>query len=66
MICVLKKINLDIANLYMRRQPEKTLVKWLINGHISYPVKIMGLVMKKIIGGDLQTGLENLKRIKEK
>lgn len=50
----------------MMRQPEKTLVKWLINGHISYPVKIMGLVMKKIIGGDLQTGLENLKRIKEK
>jgi len=59
----------DVADAYMSTDsvaPDKTLVKWQISGHMKYPLNIMGLFMNKMIGGDLETGLENLKRLQEK
>lgn len=59
----------NVANSYMSTDsiaPDKTLVKWQISGHMIYTLNIMGLFMDKMIGGDLQTGLENLKKLKEK
>ncbi len=58
----------DIANSFMRTDSiniEKTMVKWQISGHMPYPSNLMGLFMDKLIGGDLQTGLENLKKLQE-
>ncbi|WP_394776854.1 SRPBCC family protein [Flavobacterium sp.] len=45
----------------------KTKVKWGINGVIPYPMNIMLPMMKmdKMIGNDLQKGLENLKTTME-
>ena len=59
----------DVANSYMSTDsigPDKTLVKWQINGVMPYPANLMGLFMDKMIGGDLDTGLENLKKLMEK
>ncbi len=41
----------------------KTEVKWGFNGRMDYPMNLMLLFMdfEEMIGGDLQTGLENLK-----
>lgn len=41
----------------------ETKVVWGFNGHMPYPMNIMMLFMniEEMIGGDLQTGLENLK-----
>lgn len=46
----------------------ETLVKWGFNGKMNYPMNLMFLFMdfEKMIGDDLQTGLENLKVILEK
>ena len=58
----------DIAKSFMRTDsiaPDQTLVKWQISGHMNYPFNIIGLFMDKMIGGDLETGLQNLKKIKE-
>jgi len=46
----------------------KTKVKWGFSGHMDYPMNLMFLFMdfEKIIGDDLQTGLDNLKVIQEK
>jgi uncharacterized protein YndB with AHSA1/START domain len=45
----------------------KTLVKWGFNGVMDYPMNIMMLVMDfdKMIGGDFEFGLKNLKTILE-
>ena len=45
-----------------------TTVKWGFSGHMDYPMNIMFLFMdfEKVIGDDLQTGLDNLKVILEK
>ena len=45
----------------------QTLVRWGFNGHMSYPMNLMLLFMDfdKMIGGDLSTGLANLKKILE-
>jgi len=42
----------------------KTNVEWGFSGHMEYPMNIMMLFMdfEKMIGDDLQTGLNNLKR----
>ena len=59
----------DVASSFMRTDsiaPNKTLVNWQISGHMNYPWNLMGLFMDKIIGGDLETGLLNLKKLKEK
>lgn len=43
-------------------------VKWVFNGKMNYPMNLMCLFMNmdKMIGGDLQIGLTNLKKIMEK
>jgi uncharacterized membrane protein len=59
----------DIAQAYMTTDStgaNQTLVKWGISGHMSYPMNIMGLFMNKMIGGDFETGLANLKGLMEK
>ncbi len=64
-----EKPSKDVANSYMSTDSvatDKTLVKWQINGRMPYPTNIMGLFMDKMIGGDLETGLENLKKLQEK
>ncbi|UBM57952.1 SRPBCC family protein [Marinilongibacter aquaticus] len=45
-----------------------TEVKWGFNGHMNYPMNIMMFFMnfEDMIGGDLQTGLDNLKAEMEK
>ena len=58
----------DVANSFMRTDSidtNKTLVTWQISGHMDYPFNIMGMFMDKMIGGDLETGLNNLKKMKE-
>jgi len=46
----------------------ETKVTWGFNGHMAYPMNIMMLFMdfEKMIGDDLQTGLNNLKTVMEK
>lgn len=46
----------------------QTKVKWGFNGHMNYPMNLMMLFMdfEKMIGDDLQTGLNNLKTLLEK
>lgn len=46
----------------------QTRVKWSFKGKMTYPMNLMLVVMdmEKEIGGDLQTGLNNLKEILEK
>jgi uncharacterized membrane protein len=59
----------DVAQAYMTADStgtNKTLVKWGITGHMNYPMNIMGLLMNKMIGGDFETGLANLKALQEK
>ncbi len=59
----------DIAQAYMTTDsvaPNQTLVKWGLTGHMTYPMNIMGLVMDKMVGGDFETGLANLKALMEK
>jgi uncharacterized membrane protein len=59
----------DIAQAYMTTDStgaNQTLVKWGITGHMGYPMNIMGLFMNKMIGGDFETGLANLKALQEK
>jgi hypothetical protein len=59
----------DVAQAYMTTDsvtPNQTLVKWGLTGHMTYPMNIMGLVMDKMVGGDFETGLANLKVLMEK
>jgi uncharacterized membrane protein len=59
----------DVAQAYMTTDStgaNQTLVKWGINGHMNYPMNIMGLVMNKMLGGDFEVGLANLKALQEK
>ena len=46
----------------------QTKVKWGFSGHMNYPMNIMMLFMdfEKMIGDDLQTGLDKLKTLLEK
>jgi hypothetical protein len=45
-----------------------TLVKWGFNGKMPYPMNLMLLFMdmEKMLGGDLEEGLANLKTVMEK
>jgi hypothetical protein len=66
-----KKPFASVASSYMQTQSEggnQTKVKWGFNGHMPYPMNIMLVFMdmNKMIGNDLQTGLDNLKTIMEK
>lgn len=56
---------------YMATEPvseNQTKVKWGFNGRMNYPMNLMLLCMdmEKMVGDDLQTGLNNLKNILEK
>lgn len=44
----------------------KTKVEWGFYGKASYPFNLMNLCMNALVGGDLQTNLENLKKVLEK
>ncbi len=45
---------------------EKTLAYWSINGSLAYPVeRLMGLFMDKILGPDLEKGIESFKGLCE-
>ena len=44
----------------------QTKVSWNISGRSKWPMNLMNLFMDKMVGGDLTTGLENLKKIQEK
>jgi hypothetical protein len=46
--------------------PAQTKVSWNISGHSKWPMNLMNLFMDKMVGGDLTTGLQNLKNIQEK
>lgn len=47
--------------------PNETTVKWGFEGHMKYPANLMLLFMNmdKMIGNDLASGLENLKKLLE-
>ncbi len=60
----------SVSESYMELEEnsaETTKVKWGFNGHMSYPFNFMQVFfdMEKLIGDDLQKGLEELKRIVE-
>ncbi|MBS1741676.1 MAG: SRPBCC family protein [Bacteroidetes bacterium] len=45
----------------------QTKVSWAFSGHMPYPMNIMRILgMEKMVGNDLQTGLDNLKSLLEK
>lgn len=45
----------------------KTLVNWAFRGNMPYPMNLMRIFgMEKMIGQDLQVGLDNLKKLLEK
>ncbi|MEO8769658.1 MAG: SRPBCC family protein [Ferruginibacter sp.] len=45
----------------------QTKVTWTFAGHMPYPFNLMRLFgMEKMVGNDLQTGLDNLKALQEK
>ena len=45
----------------------QTRVKWSFSGHMPYPMNLMRIFgMEKMVGNDLQVGLNNLKAIQEK
>ncbi len=61
----------SVANGYMTNEAlgeTQTKVKWAFAGNMPYPMNAMQLFMNmdKSIGGDLQTGLDNLKALLEK
>jgi uncharacterized protein YndB with AHSA1/START domain len=44
----------------------QTKVTWVFAGRYNYPMNLMNLFVGKVLGGDLQTSLENLKKVVEK
>ena len=59
------------ANAYMVTEAvnaNQTKVKWGMNGKMAYPMNFMLVVasMDKMLGGELQEGLDNLKVLLEK
>jgi len=44
----------------------QTKVTWVFNGTNKYPMKLMNLFMDKLLGGDLQISVTNLKNLLEK
>jgi len=44
----------------------QTTVKWSMSGHSKYPMNITNLFTEKMLGGDLEASLLNLKSILEK
>lgn len=57
------------ANAYMATEAitaTSTKVKWGMYGESSYPMNITNFMSEMMLGGDLETGLTNLKTILEK
>lgn len=46
--------------------PTETKVKWVFNGSMHYPMNVMRPFVDKMLGGDLQESLNNLKKQVEK
>jgi len=66
-----KKPFASVAQAYLSTDSigeNHTKVKWGFNGHMPYPMNLMQLFMNmdKMIGGDLEIGLNNLKSNLEK
>jgi hypothetical protein len=57
----------NTAEFTFTPQGKQTLVTWSMSGHNNFVGKAMGLVMNcdKMIGGQFETGLANLKSILE-
>lgn len=56
------------GNSYMTTEDagaNATKVKWVMHGNSNYPMNIMNPFMGSMIGNDLQTGLDNLKKLME-
>jgi uncharacterized protein YndB with AHSA1/START domain len=58
------------CNAYMTTESTSeitTRVKWGFSGHMNYPMNVMMLFMnmEKMVGNDLETGLNNLKTVME-
>ncbi len=60
----------SVAQSYMITEAiseTQTKVKWAFSGHMPYPFNLMRILgMEKMVGNDLQTGLNNLKALREK
>lgn len=58
----------DITEFTLEPDGDSTTVKWTMEGPNSYRSKVMGLFvnMDKLIGGDFEIGLANLKAASEK
>lgn len=61
----------SVAQSYMATESvrtDKTKVTWAVGGKMKYPFNLMGLFMNmdKMMGTDLDIGLNNLKALKEK
>ena len=61
----------SVADAYMTTDDagaNQTKVKWGFHSKMAWPMNIFGAVMDmdKAVGGDLQTGLDNLKKVMEK
>jgi uncharacterized protein YndB with AHSA1/START domain len=57
-----------IADVYMATEPvteEQTKIRWGLRGTNKYPMTLMNLVVDRILGGDMEISLSNLKRILE-
>ena len=60
----------SVAQSYMITEAvseKQTKVRWAFSGHMPYPFNLMRIFgMEKMVGNDLQTGLNNLKVILDK
>ena len=58
----------NVATFSLVPQGELTNVTWMMDGPSPYIARLMGLVfnMDRMIGGDFETGLQNLKAVSEK
>ena len=57
------------ANTYLATEavsPTETKVKWVFNGSMHYPMNVMRPFVDKMLGSDLETSLNNLKKQVEK
>jgi hypothetical protein len=58
----------DYAYMSTMEENGSTKVKWGFNGAMPYPMNVMLPIMnmEKMLGGDLEKGLQNLKAVLEK
>jgi carbon monoxide dehydrogenase subunit G len=58
----------NVVNFTLEPRGAATRVTWTMRGACAYPAKVLGLFfnMDKMVGGDFETGLANLKALAEK